>query len=219
MNKKSRKSSGRSYALAALIPAFSCLVTIVVAYWWFPDLPGTLGGRISPDKLTQVVVPGSEDVTFAESGAYAVYYEYRSVVDGSIYKTDETPPDLACTLTSKTGAAEIGVVPDHVRTNTYATRGEKRIGVLIGSITVNDPGTYTFSCTYTDGGSHPNVALAIGPNLVWECLGVAARSGTALVTGLVAMVGSGLVTLVITIVIAVTLHRSRCRTLAGKSAQ
>jgi hypothetical protein len=139
------------YAVAALIPLFGCLIAMAAAYRWFPGLPGTLGSEMKLHDLTQVAVPGSQDIAFAESGAYAVYYEYRSVVDGVVYASSETPPTLACTLTSKATGTNVAVVPDYVKTNNYANR--ERVGVLIRSITIDEPGTYTFSCRYVDGRS------------------------------------------------------------------
>ena len=209
MSERKKRPSGWIYAVAALIPLLGCLIAMAVAYQWFPGLPGTFESQMNLDDLTQVVVPGSKDITFAESGAYAVYYEYRSVVDGAVYASSETPPALACTLTSKSTGANIGVVPDYVETNTYSTKDRERVGVLIQSITIDDPGSYTFSCRYEDGKSEPEIVLAVGPNFVWEFFGIAARSGVALVAGLVALLSSGLVSMVIAIVIAVKRYQSK----------
>jgi hypothetical protein len=215
MSERKTRPSGWTYAVAAVIPVFGCLMAMVLVYQWFPGLPGTFESKINLDNLTQVVVPGSKDVTFAESGAYAVYYEYRSVVDGTVYASSKTPPALACTLTSKSTGANISVVPDYVKTNTYSTKDRERVGVLIRSITIDEPGTYAFSCRYADGRSAPEVVLAVGPNFVWEFFGIVARSGVALVAGLVALLSSGLVAMVIAIVIAVKRHRSKQAAVGG----
>jgi len=209
MNDQKTRPSGWYYGLAALALVFGCLVAMVVVYRWFPGLPGTFESKMNLDDLTQVVVPGSKDITFAESGAYAVYHEYRSVVDGAAYASSETPPALACTLTSQATGADIGVVPDYVETNTYSTKDRERVGVLIRSITIDEPGTYTFSCRYTDSRSQPQIVLAVGPNFVWEFFGIAARSGVALTAGVVVLLGSGLVAIVIAVVIAVKRRRSK----------
>ena len=209
MERRRTKPGGWTYALAALIPVLGCLIAAAAAYRWFPGLPGTIESTMDLDHLTQVVVPGSEDITFAERGAYAVYYEYRSVVDGAVYAGSETPPDLACSLTSRATGADVAVAPDYVETNTYSDKDRERVGVLIGSVTIKQPGTYTFSCRYADGSSQPQVVLAIGPNFMWEFLGMAARSGVTLAAGLVALLGSGLVAMGVAVVIAVRRHRSR----------
>jgi hypothetical protein len=164
---------------------------------------------MSLENLTQVTVPGSQDITFDKSGAYAVYYEYRSVVDGVVYTSSETPPALACGLTSKATGADVGVTPDYVKTNTYSTKGRERVGVLIQSITIHEPGTYTFSCRYADGRSQPQIMLAVGPNFMWEFFGIAARYGVALAAGLATLLSSCLVALAIAVVIAIKRRRSK----------
>jgi hypothetical protein len=209
VDKKRKKPSGWYYALAAVIPVFGCLLAMALAYQWFPGLPGTFESKMNLDKLIQVVVPGSQDVTFPESGAYAVYYEYRSVVDGAVYASSETPPALVCSLTSTTTGADIGVVPDYVKTNTYSTKARERVGVLIRSINIDEPGAYTFSCGYAHGRSQPEIVLAVGPNFGWEFLGIAARTIVTALAGLALLIGSGTLAAVVVIVTAVRRHQSK----------
>ena len=208
MNQQTIKPSGWYYGLAALIPVLGCLIAMVMAYQWFPGLPGTWQAKMSLQNLTQVVVPGSQDIAFAESGAYAVYYEYRSVVDGILYASSETPPALACTLISKATGAEVAVVPDYVKTNTYSTKDRERVGVLVRSITIDEPGTYTFSCRRVGGASQPEMVLAVGPNFVWEFFGIAASTVLTAAAGLAVLVGSGAVAAVVALAVAVKRRQS-----------
>ena len=214
MSERKTRPSGWTYAVAALVPLFGCLIAMVLMYQWFPGLPGTFESKMNLDNLTQVVVPGSKDIAFTESGAYAVYYEYRSIVDGAVYASSETPPALACTLTSKSTGADVGIVPDYVETNTYSTKDRERVGVLIRSITIDEPGIYTFSCRYSDGRSEPEVVLAVGPNFVWEFFGIAGRIVVTAAAGLAVLLGSGAVAAVAVIVIAVRQRQSRKATVA-----
>jgi hypothetical protein len=209
MSEKRMKPSRWTYAVAALIPVFGCLIAMALVYQWFPGLPGTFESDMNLDNLTQVVVPGSEGITFAESGAYAVYYEYRSVVDGAVYASGEIPPALACTLTSRATGADVGVVPDYVKTNTYATKDRERVGVLIRSITIDQPGAYTFACRYADGSSQPEIVLAVGPNFVWEFFGIAARTVLTAAAGLAVLLGSVVVAALVALAIALIRRQSR----------
>ena len=209
MKEHKSKPSGWTYAVAAVIPVLGCLMAMALVYQWFPGLPGAFESKMTMGDLTQVVVPGSEDITFAESGAYAVYYEYRSFVDGAVYASSETPPALACTLISRATGADVDVVPDYVPTNTYSTKDRERVGVLIRSITIGEPGTYSFSCHYADGSSQPEIVLAVGPNFMWEFFDIAAGTVLTAVAGVVVLLGSGAVAAVIALAIAVRRHRSQ----------
>jgi hypothetical protein len=209
MSKRKMKPGGWTYGLVLLIPVLGCLVAMALVYHWFPDLPGTLEAKINLDNMTRVVVPGSQDITFAESGAHAVYYEYRSIVDGVVYASSEAPPALACTLTSRATGADVGLVPDYVPTNTYSTWGGSRVGVLIRSITIDEPGTYRFSCRYADGRSRPEVVLAVGPNLGWEFVSIAAKSIATGAAGLAVLLGSGIVAAAVALAIALKRRRSQ----------
>ena len=215
MSKQKLKPSVWTYGLAALIPVIGCLIAMALVYQWFPGLPGTFEAKMDLDNLTQVVVPGTEQITFAERGAYAVYYEYRSVVDGVVFAGSQTPPALVCSLTSSATGADVSVVPDYVKTNTYSTKDRERVGVLIRSITMDVPGTYTFSCHYADGSSHPEIVLAVGPNLDWEFLSIAARTVLTALAGLAVLLGSSALAVFIVIVVAVGRRKSSLATAGG----
>ena len=204
-----RRPSGWLYVLAAVIPVLGCFVTMALVYDWFPGLPGTFENRVNIDHLTQVVVPGAKEITFSKSGAYAIYYEYRSVVDGVVYAGSKTAPDLACTLTSTTTGADVAVVPDYVPTNTYSTKDRERVGVLIRSLTVPKPGTYRLACRYLGCNPEPEIVLAVGQNFVWEFFGIAARTLGTAAAGLAMLFGSGLLAAVVVVVVAVKRRRPR----------
>lgn len=206
MSDQKRKQSRWYYALAALFPVFGCLFTTAIIYRGFPNLPGALE-TIDIHNMTQVIVPGYADVTFPKKGAYAVYYEYRSFVDGVQYINERTPPPLICSLTSKETGKEVGVSPEYIEGNTYATKDRERVGIHLMSISMKKPGTYTFSCHYTDDDAAPKVVLAIGPNIVWELFNIAAKPVGAFLGGLGVLLCSG--SLGLLFIIFVAIYRGR----------
>jgi hypothetical protein len=83
------------------------------------------------------------------------------------------------------------------------------VGVLIRSITIDEPGAYTFSCRYANGRSQPEIVLAVGPNFDWEFLGIAVRTIITALAGLAVLFGSGTLAAVVVIVTAVRRHQSK----------
>lgn len=213
MNKKTERRS-RWYWALALIPLLGCVAAMVLVYRWFPGLPGTLQERVNIDNLTQVVVPGSGEISFSRRGAYAVYYEHRSVVDGVAYRGSESPPTFDCSLKSKRTGREIEPADDYVPTNSYSTKDRDRVGVLIASLTIDEPGTYQFSCRYKGGGTEPPVVLAVGPNFVWEFFSVGTRAVLSVAAGLAALLGFGVVAATVALVVSSRRQRAQV-TLAG----
>ena len=110
MNNKKIKLNRWAYGFAALALILCCLLTLILGcsltmmpvYQKFAKIPGALKERVNLDNLTQLIVPGSADITFAKPAAYAVYYEYASVINGRRYENGSQPPSLECALTSKT---------------------------------------------------------------------------------------------------------------------
>ena len=115
----------------------------------------------------------------------------------------------ACTLTSTATGAEVAVVPDYVPTNTYSTVDRERVGVLLRSLTIPKAGTYRLACRYLDGNPEPQIVLAVGPNFVWEFLGIAARTLGTAAAGLAVLFGSGILAALVVIVVAVKRRRPR----------
>jgi hypothetical protein len=159
-----------TYVFLLLASVAGCLAILAIV------ILGTRGVRVAlarardVTRLTRVVVPGSAELVLSRTGAYAVYHEYRSIVDGVPYEGSETPPPLQCTLTSRATGRDIPLVADFVAGNRYSRARGTRAGVLIMSTTIDAPGIYGFSCRYPDGESRPRVVLAFGQNIVWECI-------------------------------------------------
>jgi hypothetical protein len=203
MNIKNVKNRRWVYAFAGLALTLVCLLTTVVVYQRFPNLPGALEEQLDIDELTQLVVPGSVDIDFAKSGAYGVYYEYRSVVNDAQYDTGKQPPSLICSLTSKTTGARINAVPDFVEKNTYRSKDQQRVGVLLMSMAIDNPGRYNFMCQYGDDRAQPKIVVAVGPNLMWEFFNSFAKIGGSFLCGAAGLFLAGFVGLFAVVFIAV----------------
>ena len=213
MNTKSRKLSAFYYSLGALIFVAGCLLTAVILLQGTKELPGLIRKAYDLNRLTQVVVPGSADLTLSRTGAYAVYYEYRGIVDGVEYIGDQMPPTLACSIISKASGREIPVVPDFVDTNRYSGGGanyqERREGVLVMSTTIVKPGNYTFSCQYPGGEEQPKIVVSVGQNIAWEVIQALFRAAKPVFAGLAVMCGASMIAIFISAVIAVNRHRNK----------
>ena len=200
MSERKQKPSRWYYVLALLIPIFACLGTALLVYPNVPELPGALES-VGVENLTQVVVPGSADVSFSQKGAYAVYYEYRSVIDGVSYARAEYPPIMRCQLRSKVTGEDVRLEPTNVEGNVYVTHNPNRAAVVYKQISIDQPGIYTFSCQYTDGRSIPKSVMAVGPNIVLEFFNVALKPLAAIVSGaFVFVIACGLSILIIGLV-------------------
>ena len=168
------------YALAVLIPIFACLGTALVMYASVPKLPGALEA-LGTQNLTQVVVPGSAEIHFPIPGAYAVYYEYRSVIDGVRTFRDERPPRLRCRLSSRETGEAVTLAPSTVQGDVYTY--PERAGVMFKQFSIDQPGVYDFSCRYPDGGTYPKRVMAVGPNILWEFFSGVAKPVAAIICG------------------------------------
>ena len=203
MEKQTTRPSRWYYGIAVLVFMFGCLAATTITVLGTRGLPSSIAEAHDLSRLTVVVVPGSGEVTFSEVGAYAVYYEYRSVVDGVRYTGSGTPPSFVCSLTSNATGAEVPVVPDYVETNGYSVGRGSRVGVLAMSITINEPGTYTFSCRYPDGRAEPRVVVAVGHNIIWEYIGIAASTIGPMVVSMAVLFSSTVAAIIMAIIVAI----------------
>jgi hypothetical protein len=207
MSADKQKPSRWYYGLAILIPIFACGLTMFFVYRSVPKLPGALG-VFSINNLTKVVVPGSAEINFPKAGAYAVYYEYRSVINGVNYVRDKFLPSINCQLRSKATGKNIALASPNAEGNMYTTQNQERAAVLMKSISINQPGVYEFSCQYPGGRTNPQIVLAVGPNIIWEFFNLAAKPVAAFVCGSFAFVGGLGISILIIGFVAIKRHQS-----------
>jgi hypothetical protein len=162
------------YVAAVLVLVLGCFVATFLAISTLKTYPSLIENAYN-DPLQKVEVPGEAVLELKRKGAYAVYYE---TAESAINE----PPTLDCALISNSTGDEIPLVPDYVPTNRYMTKDD-RVGVLVYSTTIQEPGRYTFSCGDSDQLVSNDVVLAIGPNYFFEFFRVAWNIGGSLLGG------------------------------------
>jgi len=128
-------------------------------------------------------LPGKTEVFLTRTGAYGIYYEY-SLVAASAEDYTNLPPDIQCSLTSHATDSIIQAVPDYVESNRYWSKEAGGLGVLVMSISVEEPGMYTFECSYNHGQTEPEIGISLGPNYYWEFLRVIGKIFVPFVLGI-----------------------------------
>jgi len=162
----SKAPSKKGYALAGGILAIGIILCVVL-----------LSLSLSSDNLDeQVVVPGFKELTFDKEGTYTIFYEYRSVVDGKVYQTDQSISGLQVLLEDK--ATNNPVELKNSTSSTFNVNG--REGVSVFTFDIDEPGTYVLSAWY-DGSQDTEVVLSVKEgfvqNLLFIVFGVISAGG------------------------------------------
>jgi hypothetical protein len=189
------------YSIAAVVILFGILLSgLIFEKSGLAMYPAMIADAYR-EQQHHLSVPGTKDIKLMRTGAYGIYYEY-SLVSSSV-DPPKNPPAINCSLTSKSTGEKIEAVPDYVETNRYWSKDQKRIGVLIMSITVDKPDSYTFACHYQDGSTRPEISISLGPNYFWEFLRVAWKISLPTLGGMSTLCGSLLLALLFVIVVAI----------------
>jgi len=134
-----------------------------------------------PNALVQIVVPGQWDITLAKPGNYTVFYEYKSIVQNKVYATDESLSGLKCVVTSNTTGKSVALTPAYFFLKySVESKAGIRTGLSAFNFSIKQPGTYEFSCGYSQGKEGSEIVLAIGQNFtgkVFEGLAIFFGSG------------------------------------------
>lgn len=213
MSENRIRPSGWYYVLACLLPVFACVLTGVLVFINVPKLPGASGAldSFNINKLTRVIVPGSAEINFPKPGAYAVYYEYRSDINGKYYVRSQNLPRIHCELSSKASGEKVHLASPLAEGDIYSTDNKEHAGVLMKTISIDQPGMHEFSCRYLDGRENPQIVLAVGPNMIWEFFNLAAKPFAAVVSGFIAFFFVGVVSLCIIVLVAIKRNQSSNR--------
>jgi hypothetical protein len=206
MKGKTQSPSRWAYAIPFLIMVLGLMLSVRIwigsGFWKYPAMIE----KAFSEEQHQLNVPGAKDVTLTRIGAYGIYYVY----DLGAYRVTrhQMPPALDCSLTSKSTGAVTQAVPDYIETNRYGDEDQDRMGVLIMSLTVDQPDDYTFACRYQNDMHGLETTVALGPNYAWEVLKVVGKIGLPLLGGAITICGSVLLALLMVIVVAIKRHVS-----------
>jgi hypothetical protein len=192
-----------TYALAAIPLVIGCVVFGVILFFGISGTVDSAQGLSG--ALTQVVVPGSATLTLDETGAYTIFHEYRSVVNGRVY-SNTSMSSMDCTLTSDATGAN---VPIQLAAFNSTYEFGSRAGQSVMQFDIAEPGAYTFSCRYTSGAAEPQIVLAIGHNFMGDIFGTVFGAIGSVFGAIAVAFGAITVALIIVIVITVRRHRSK----------
>ena len=113
----------------------------------------------------RAVVPGTHQVELDRSGKYTVSYEYRSVIAGRFYFTDEVLPGILVRI-APAGGSEPRPLSRPANSRTYDARG--RAGGSILEFEIDKSGTYELTAVYADNADRGDIVLAIGQYSVFR---------------------------------------------------
>jgi len=191
------------YGVAVFVLVAGCLAAAIVIVVRLATYPALIADAYAGPQQ-KIEVPGVVELDLTREGAYGVYYEGHE----GAYIHAEWPPRLNCHLTAKETGDDVPLVPDYVPGNRYST-ADGRVGVLIYSMTIEEPGRYTLSCKDPLGAGGTTHRLKIGPNYVFEFLRVAWHLGGSLLGALAIFCASMLLSSLIATVTFVRRRRER----------
>ena len=131
-------------------------------------------------RLARVVVPGSAVFTLDKPGAYTIYHEQKSFVDGQYYASDSVE-GLRIGLTAEATGATVKLT-EPTGSNSYSIGNRKGTSILI--FTIDQPGRYRLTASLANGRGEPKTVLAVEQGMMAVLFG--------LILGTLAIAFSGL---------------------------
>ena len=126
------------------------------------------------DNLTQLVVPGTAQLTLQHGKTYTVFLEEESVVNGKVYSTTESVSGLECHVTA---ASDGAIVPIRKAGTNTTYELNSRSGRSVLEFHIDQDGKYLFACDYVQNSKGPETVVAVGSGVgesimlaVVECL-------------------------------------------------
>lgn len=112
--------------------------------------------------LMRVVVPGSSVLTLDKPGAYTIFHEQKSFVDGQYYAS-KSVEGLRVALTAEAGGAAVKL--DEPSGSTSYSIGNRE-GTSILGFTIDQPGRYRLTGSLASGRAEPKAVLAVGQGMM-----------------------------------------------------
>lgn len=129
----------------------------------------------SQNDTFRIVVPGEKMMNLTKPGAYTIFYEFRSVVNGKSYTTESNLVGLRCALVNMSTGKEVLLLEPSGYTH---YNNWDREGTSVLEFKIKKPGKYQFEGWYEKGKTGEKVVLAISPEdgrlfiLILECIGI-----------------------------------------------
>ena len=161
------------------------------------------------DSLTQVVVPGRQELSLKSVDTYTVFLEEQSVVNGRIYSEAQSIEGLMCRVNSARSGASIKVGEPSTNTS-YELSGRSGHSVL--EFRVPEDGTYLFACDYGAASKGPDVVVAVGS-------GVGSAISHMIVGSFAAFFGSCAASTIVVLAVLLMRQRNKKRILQSGPAQ
>lgn len=129
----------------------------------------------SEKDTSRIVVPGEQAINLTKPGAYTIFYEFRSIVNGKSYITESNLVGLRCALVNISSGKEVLLLEPsgYTHYNNWA-----REGTSVLEFKIKKTGKYQFAGWYEKGKTGEKVVLAISPEngrsfiLIFECIGI-----------------------------------------------
>jgi hypothetical protein len=148
MKKESIKPGKWLYGLAGGIALLGILLTAFT----------TIFALKSSSKMERIIIPGSQDIYFEETGKYIIYHEFKSELNGQYYYS-KSLQGLDCKVFKTENREEILITPN--KTNSTYQFGEKE-GRAISNFIIEEPGNYTISARFENNGNQTVLAIGRG---------------------------------------------------------
>lgn len=111
----------------------------------FSSVFSNVGNMAAELQSTQVIVPGSGDITLQQTGKYTIFYEYRSMVGNRIYSTSENIPGIIVKIISKDTGDEL---PFSSASSSSSYSIGSRSGIGLFDFVITEPGIFELSASY-----------------------------------------------------------------------